>query len=100
MPTFVLSYRTPKDNAPSGPEAMDAWMSWFASMGDSVSDPGNPVFESGEVGNCGTGTRLGGYSFVTADDLEAALSLAKGSPALAAGGGVEVGTVTFLSDME
>ena len=97
MPTFVFSYRVPADYAPGGPETLSRWSSWFEAMGEVVSDRGNPVFASTTVGNCGTGTRLGGYSFVTADDLEAAVALSKGSPALDAGGGVEVGIVTVLN---
>lgn len=59
-------------------------------MGDHLSALGKPGIESAAVGECGPGTQLGGYSLITADDLEAALALAKGCPALARGGGVEV----------
>jgi hypothetical protein len=97
MPTFVFTYRMPTDYVPGGPDTMATWTAWFDSMGESLSDRGNPVFESTELGNCGDGTRLGGYSFVTADNLESAVALAKGSPALGAGGGVEVGVVTVLN---
>jgi uncharacterized protein YndB with AHSA1/START domain len=96
MPTFVLTYRMPTDYVPGRPDTVAAWTAWFESMGDSITDIGNPVFESAELGNCGSGTRLGGYSFVTADDLESAVAVAKGSPAIDAGGGVEVGVVTVL----
>lgn len=96
MATFVFAYRMRTDYARRGDEALGTWMAWFDSLGASLSDPGNPVFEAAEVGNCGEGTQLGGYSFVTADDLEEAMTLAKGSPALEAGGGVEVGVVTEL----
>lgn len=34
---------------------------------------------------------VGGYVVVTADDLGAALAVAKGCPAIALGGGIEVG---------
>jgi hypothetical protein len=40
---------------------------------------------------------LGGYTLVTADDLEAAVALAKGHPLLRQGGGVEVGELTVLN---
>ena len=97
MPTFVFTYRPPADYAPGGPETTAAWAAWFDSMGESLSDRGNPVFESAALGNCGEGTRLGGYSFVNARDIGSAVELAKGSPALQAGGGVEVGAVTVLN---
>lgn len=97
MPTFVLAYRMPTDYVPGGSETMAAWAAWFDSMGEALSDRGNPVFESTELGNCGVGTRLGGYTFVNAEDLDAAVTLGKGSPALTAGGGVEVGAITVLN---
>jgi hypothetical protein len=97
MPTFVFTYRMPTDYAPGGPDTMATWAAWFDSMGESLSDRGNPVFESTELGNCREGTRLGGYSFVNAEDLESAVALAKGSPALQAGGGVEVSVITVFN---
>jgi hypothetical protein len=54
------------------------------------------VFTASSLGNCGPGTHLCGYSFVTADDLESAVALAKGAPVVSAGGGVEVGEITEL----
>jgi hypothetical protein len=97
MPKYVFIYRLPTDYVPGGPDTVAAWAAWFDSMGQSLSDRGNPVFESTGLGSCGKGTQLGGYSFVTAADLESAVALAKGSPALEAGGGVEVGVVTELN---
>jgi hypothetical protein len=89
MPSFVFTYRTEPGTART-PETTAAWRSWFDSMGDHLAALGKPGIESATVGNCGPGTQLGGYSLITADDLEAALALAKGCPALARGGGVEV----------
>lgn len=97
MPTFVFTYRMPVGYVPGGPETMAAWAAWFDSMGESLSDRGNPVFESAELGICGQGTRLGGYTFVNAENLESAVALAEGSPALEAGGGVEAGVITVLN---
>jgi len=96
MTTFVFTYRMPTDYTPGRPETMAAWASWFDSMGESVTDRGNPAFDSAALGNCGAGTRLGGYSLISADDLESAIALAKSSPALEIGGGVEVGVITVI----
>jgi hypothetical protein len=71
-------------------------MAWFEKLGGAVVDPGNPVGARSSLGNCGSGSVLGGYSLITADDLEAAVTLAKGCPALAAGGGVEIGELTEM----
>ena len=97
MTTFLFSYRMPNGFVPGRPDAVAAWAAWFEEMGNSVSDRGNPVFESVSLGNSGNNTRLGGYSLITAEDLDTALSLAKGCPALQEGGGVEVGVITEVS---
>lgn len=96
MPKYVFAYRAPLDYVPGRPEAIVAWTEFRTSLGARVVDFGNPVFEASNVGNCDERTRLGGYSFITADDLESAVALAKGSPTLNAGGGVEVGEITEL----
>ena len=66
-------------------------------MGASVADQGQPVFESASLGNCGDDTRPGGYSLITAGDLDEALAIAKGCPALQEGAGVEVGVLAELN---
>ena len=96
MPKYVLAYRSPKSYVPGQPDAVAAWNEFRTNLGDKVVDFGNPVFEASNLGTCDDTTRLGGYSFITADDLESAVALAKGSPVLAAGGGVEVGEITEL----
>lgn len=96
MPKFLFTYRLPKAYVPGRPDAVAAWTEWFAEMGSSVADQGNPVFESASLGHCGEGTALGGYSLITADDLDTALALAKGCPALREGAGVEVGLITEI----
>ncbi len=97
MAMFLFSYRMPKGYTPGRTDAMAAWNAWFDSMDDAVLDRGNPVFESSTVGTCGAGTAPGGYSLITADSLDAALTLAKGCPALENGAGVEVGVITELN---
>jgi hypothetical protein len=94
MAKFLFSYRAPADYTMSEPETMSAWTSWFAGIGANVAEPGEPVSESAALGDAGAGTRLGGYSVVTADDLKAALALAQGCPLLSDGGGVEVGLLS------
>jgi hypothetical protein len=91
MAKFLFSYRTV-----DSPDTMAAWLAWFDSMGTSMVDQGLPVTRSSPLGNLGADTRLGGYSVVTADSLEAAVAIAKGCPILAQGGGVEVGEVFDL----
>jgi hypothetical protein len=94
--TFVLVHRAPH-NYTGSPEAMAAWNAWFEHLGANLVDRGNPVFERRTVGNCGAETALGGYTLITAADLEAAIALARGCPIVEEGGGVEVGELTLLN---
>ena len=92
MPKFLFSYRVPKDYQP-GAESGPAWEAWFESLGTSRIDTGHAVVATQSLGELGAHTRLGGYSVVTADDIEGAAALAQGCPALHFGGGIEIGAV-------
>ena len=92
MPKFLFSYRVPKDYQP-GAETGQAWQAWFGSLGASQIDPGHGVLATRALGNLADETRLGGYSVVTAEDMDGAAALARGCPALQLGGGVEIGAV-------
>jgi len=92
MTTFLFAYRAPDNYTRGTAEGVAAWTAWFDSMGAAVVDPGKPVAESATVGDCGS-RPLDGYSLITADDLEAALALAKECPFVSRGGGVEVGAL-------
>jgi hypothetical protein len=97
MTTFLYSYRMPVNYTPGRPGAVEAWTTFFEGLGSHLVDPGNPVFESTTLGTCGTdAVRFGGFSLVTADDLETAVTMAKGCPVLEAGGGVEIGVITEI----
>jgi hypothetical protein len=76
---------------------MAAWNAWFDRLGDKLVDRGNPAFIRAQLGECGPNSELAGYTLVSADSLEAALTLAGECPMLAAGGGVEVGELTLLN---
>jgi YCII-related domain len=97
MKSFLFVYRSPRDYTPGRPGTFTAWEEWFKSMGASLADYGNPVFERDTVGRTADDTVLGGYSLINADDLHAAIAIAQGCPHLAEGGGVEVGELTPLN---
>ena len=83
MPNFILTYRSAKSyDALTDPDSLAAWGAFLNEViAPNVVDPGFPVFEpSTVVGDAGPSTRLGGYSIVTADDLETALAMAKELP--------------------
>jgi hypothetical protein len=76
-------------------QAMEAWGTWFGSLGEAIVDMGSPfaggcsVAADGSTSDGGA-AGLTGYSIVEAPDISAAAGMAKGSPVLAHGGGVEV----------
>lgn len=96
MARFLFSYRVAKGYRP-GAESGKAWQAWFESLGSSRIDTGHAVIATRTLGNLDAETRLGGYSVVAAEDMEAAAALAAGCPALQLGGGVEVGTIPELT---
>jgi hypothetical protein len=99
MATYLLVHRHPREYAPSADTAAD-WIAWFEHLGRAVEDLGNPVFERNAVGDCGPATVLGGYTLITADDLNGAMELAQGCPIVREGGGVEVGVLVPVPGRE
>jgi hypothetical protein len=96
VPKFLFSYRVPQDYQP-GTETGKVWEAWFESLGSSRIDTGHAVIATRTLGSLDAGTRLGGYSLVTAEDIDGAAALAEGCPALQLGGGVEIGAVPETS---
>jgi hypothetical protein len=76
---------------------MDAWESWFGAMGASVKDAGNPftpaaksIAADGTVSDGPAGSMASGYSVITADSLDDAVTKAKGCPVLQGGANISV----------
>ena len=81
---------------------MAAWGAWFEQMGAAVVDGGAPVGMSKTVSTTGVednggSNPLSGYTLVEADTIEAALTMAKGSPHLKEGT-IEVAECIDMSD--
>lgn len=97
MAEFIFAYRQPAGYQQRNADTAAAWQSWLASLGPALRDMGKPVFDRATVGTTGgDGTKLGGYSVVTAEGLDDALAMAKDCPVVAIGGGVEVGTLAEI----
>lgn len=74
---------------------MQAWDSWFHTIGGAVADSGNPftpdskrITADGSI-TAGAGS-ASGYSILEADSLDVATDLAKGCPVLAGGASISV----------
>ncbi len=92
MPKFVFAYHggKPPESPEEGEKVMAAWNAWFQTLGSAVVDGGAPVGASktvsaGGVADGGGANPLSGYSIVNADNLDAAIEMAKGCPILEAG---------------
>ena len=92
MTKFALTFRQRKDYSPVADEGA-AWMTWFRSIGPSIVDIGAQAVETTSLGDTGGETKLAGYTVISAVDIESAVALAQGCPALSVGGGVEVGAL-------
>ena len=83
MKKFVFitqGYETPTK------EIMDAWMKWFASIGDKMVDSGNPFGPGREISKTGTKDlphdkqATVGYCIIHAENMDEAEKIAKGCP--------------------
>ena len=93
MAKYVFSYRVPSGYAP-GPGTGSEWQAWFGTMGSALVSVGHAVTDYASLGEVGgSDSRMIGHSVVSAEDMDAALALARDCPALQVGGGVEVGPV-------
>ena len=73
---------------------MKAWTDWFGRLGGALVDGGNPISKAKAISPDGSvmdaTSAPTGYAIIKADDLDAAVALAKGCPVLAGGAAVVV----------
>jgi hypothetical protein len=73
---------------------MQAWTAWFGTLGDALVDGGNPVSQAKAISADGSVMDAtmapSGYSIIKANDIESAITLAKGCPVLTSGANVLV----------
>ena len=97
MPNYVLAFHGGKypETPEEGAGIMARWEAWMGSLGDALVNPGNPLahaktLSSDGVTDGGGSNPLTGFSVVAADDMEAALAMARGCPHLEFDGTIEV----------
>ena len=98
MSDYVLLYQggSMPETEEAQKQVMDAWTTWFTTLGSAVKDAGNPfsgaaksIASDGAVSDGGGGT-ASGYSVLTADSLDDAVALAKDCPVLQGGAGITI----------
>ena len=72
-----------------GKRVMKAWEDFLGGIGEKIVDAGSPFGASQAVNGNGA-LKASGYSVVTAEGLDEAVTMAKGCPIFASGGSVEV----------
>ncbi len=97
MSNYLLVYRggAMPETKEEQDQVMAAWGVWFGQIGDALVDGGNPASQTkslakdGTVSDGGAGSPTG-YSIIKADDMVAALELAKGCPVFLGGATIDV----------
>jgi hypothetical protein len=92
MPNYIFIYYGGMDSTATPAqqkESMEVWTAWFEKLGKSVADMGAPTKPGKTVTSAGgrpTGRHgIAGYSVIKANNLGAAVNLAKSHPDVARG---------------
>ena len=97
MANFMIAYHG--GDKPSSKEEgmahMGKWKAWIESLGDAVVNPGTPLMTSKIVTSSNVETDTGsdfmnGYAIVKAENMDAAVEIAKADPFLATNGKIRV----------
>ncbi len=101
MPQYIFAYHGGKmpEDPEEGAKLMARWQAWMSGLGDGLVNPGHPVGKSSTVSstgvtNDGGSNPLSGFSLVQADNVDAAIEMAKGCPH------IEHGTIEIAETME
>jgi hypothetical protein len=100
---YLVTYHggsTPTDPAAAA-RMREAFMSWAATVGAALVDPGAPLTRSKSVSAGGVSdgqlaAAVGGYSILEASDLDAAVRLVREHPFVARGGTLQVSEAAAL----
>jgi len=104
MPKYLITYHGGQ-GMPSDPEAaqqaMAAFQTWAAGVGDAMVDPGAPLggaktVSAEAVADGQTVGSVGGYTLIQAASLDDAVQLVQAHPFLARGGSLEVSEAVDL----
>ncbi len=103
MSNYIFAYHGgEKPESPEeGAKMMEKWKAWIGGLGDTMVNPGTPLgmsktVSSGSVADDGGANPLSGFSVIKADNIEAAVGIAKGCPFLE----MKTGTIEVAEMME
>ena len=97
MPNYIIAYHG--GNQPSSKEEgmaqMGRWKVWIDGLGDTIVNPGTPlkdtkVITASEVSDENDPNSMKGFAVIKAENIEAAVAIAKTDPFLENGGTVRV----------
>jgi len=101
MPNFILAYHPGKmpEDPEEGARLRTEWKAWVERLGDDVVNPGTPLGRSrtvsaGGVSQDGGPNPLMRFSVVNADNIDAALTIARSCPHL------RIGTIEVAEMMQ
>lgn len=103
MPNFMIAYHggsQPKTKE-EGAAQMEKWKEWIKGLGDSIVNPGTPlpsskIVAANGVKDDGDPNSMKGFAIVKADNMDAAVKIAKSDPFLANGGTIRVSQMTEM----
>lgn len=90
MANYVFTFRGAKDRTLTA-EDEARWGAWFGQIASHITNRGDRVGEARSVGGPDRPDVLSGYIVISADNMDAAVAVAQGCPALQQGGSLEVG---------
>jgi hypothetical protein len=98
MATFLITYHGAggmPDSAEAREQMIAAFQAWAASVGDAMIDPGSPLGPRKTVTGDGVSDTaadgaLGGYTLISADSLDDAVTAVKNHPFVGRGGTLQI----------
>jgi hypothetical protein len=106
MPNYLVTYHG-GEGPPATPEAQQqvhaAFGAWVASVGDAMVDPGAPLGRTRSVSANGSEDgavhgAIGGYTLLSAADLDTAVHLVSNHPFISRGGTLQVSEAIAIGD--
>jgi len=97
MPNFMIAYHGGNEpgSKEEGKARMERWKAWIEGLGDAVVNPGTPlpvsiILTSGSAENDNDSNSMHGFAVIKAENIDAAIEIAKSDPFLETGGKIRL----------